>query len=200
MLRYSGQDSRLIRSVKIWNWCGYHYTTILGDIRMKSFKLDVSKLIAAHNAEESALAALDGKRATTASCVRELFADCKTASDYNARRELINAAIDAKVKDAEKATKIKAKVRTNLNRMLPDGLVLNKRKGGRKATKATKAAPATAKATTKATPATATIQAATTADFLPVVSAWVAGKSKAELTAARQRVDGIFATAIANAK
>lgn len=163
---------------------------------MKSFKLDVSKLIAAHNAEESALAVLEGKRATFASCVRELFADCKTASDYNARRELINTAIDAKVKDADKATKIKAKVRTNLNRLLPEGLSLNKRKGGRKATKATKAVPATA----KATPATATIQAATTADFLPIVAAWVAGKSKAELTAARQRVDGIFATAIANSK
>ena len=168
---------------------------------MKSFKLDVSKLIAAHNAEESALAALEGKRATFASCVRELFADCKTASDYNARRELINAAIDAKVKDADKATKIKAKVRTNLNRMLPEGLSLNKRKGGRKASKAaSKAAPAAAKASAKAAPAAATIQAATTADFLPIVAAWVAGKSKAELTAARQRVDGIFATAIANSK
>lgn len=168
---------------------------------MKSFKLDVSKLIAAHNAEESALAVLEGKRATFASCVRELFADCKTASDYNARRELINAAIDAKVKDADKATKIKAKVRTNLNRMLPEGLSLNKRKGGRKASKAeTKAAPATAKAATKAAPVTATIQAATTADFLPIVAAWVTGKSKAELMAARQRVDGIFATAIANSK
>ena len=167
---------------------------------MKSFKLDVSKLIAAHNAEELALAALEGKRATFASCVRELFADCKAAGDYNARRELINAAVDAKVKDADKSTKIKAKVRTNLNRMLPEGLSLNKRRGGRKASKASKAAPATAKAATKAAPATATIQAATTADFLPVVAAWVAGKSKAELLAARPRVDGIFANAIANAK
>lgn len=168
---------------------------------MKSFKLDVSKLIAAHNAEESALAALEGKRATFASCVRELFADCKTVSDYNARRELVNAAIDAKVKDADRATKIKAKVRTNLNRMLPEGLSLNKRKGGRKASKAaSKAAPATATASAKAAPAATTIQAATTADFLPIVAAWVTGKSKAELTAARQRVDGIFANAIVNAK
>jgi hypothetical protein len=199
MLRYSGQDSRLIRSVKIWNWCGYHYTTILGDIRMKSFKLDVSKLIAAHNAEESALAALEGKRATFASCARELFADCKTVSDYNARRELVNAAIDAKIKDADKATKIKAKVRTNLNRMLPEGLSLNKRKGGRKATKATKATPAATK-TTKAAPATATIQAANTTDFLPMLAARLAGKSKSELMAERQRVDGMYANAIANAK
>jgi len=167
---------------------------------MKSFKLDVSKLIAAHNAEESALAALEGKRATFASCVRELFADCKTASDYNARRELINAAIDAKVKDADKATKIKAKVRTNLNRMLPEGLSLNKRKGGRKATKATKATPATAKASAKAAPVAATIQAATPTDFLSVVSAWVAGKSKADLTSMRSRIDGVFASAIANSK
>jgi hypothetical protein len=167
---------------------------------MASFKIDVTKLIAAHNAEESALAVLEGKRATFASCVRDLFSDCKTASDYNARRELINAAIDAKVKDADKASKIKAKLRTNLNRMLPDGLTLNKRKGGRKATKATKAAPAATKASAKAAPAAATIQAATTADFLPYVAAWVAGKTKAELTSVRQRVDGIFANAIANAK
>lgn len=164
---------------------------------MASFKIDVTKLIAAHNAEESALAVLEGKRATFASCVRDLFSDCKTASDYNARRELINAAIDAKVKDADKASKIKAKLRTNLNRMLPDGLTLNKRKGGRKATKA---APAATKASAKAAPAAATIQAATTADFLPYVAAWVAGKTKAELTSVRQRVDGIFANAIANAK
>jgi len=84
--------------------------------------------------------------------------------------------------------------------MLPDGLTLNKRKGGRKATKATKAAPAATKASAKAAPAAATIQAATTADFLPYVAAWVAGKTKAELTSVRQRVDGIFANAIANAK
>ena len=168
---------------------------------MKSFKLDVSKLIAAHNAEESALAALEGKRATFASCVRELFADCKTASDYNARRELINAAIDAKVKDADKATKIKAKVRTNLNRMLPEGLSLNKRKGGRKASKAaSKAAPATAKAATKAAPTATTIQAATPSDILTVITAWVSGKGRDELKSIRVRVDGIFANAIANAK
>jgi hypothetical protein len=167
---------------------------------MKSFKLDVTKLIAAHNAEESALEALEGKRATFASCVRDLFSDCKLVGDYNARRELVNAAIDAKVKDVEKATKIKAKVRTNLNRMLPDGLTLNKRKGGRKATKATKAAPAATKAATKAAATTATIQAATPTDFLSVVSAWVAGKSKAELTSMRSRIDGLFASAIVNSK
>ena len=168
---------------------------------MKSFKLDVSKLIAAHNAEESALAALEGKRATFASCVRELFADCKTASDYNARRELINAAIDAEIKDADKASKIKAKVRTNLNRLLPKGLSLNKRKGGRKAApKATpKAATPTAKGG-KAATMPATIQAATPTDFLSVVSAWVAGKSKAELTSMRSRIDGVFASAIVNSK
>lgn len=132
-----------------------------------------------------------------------LYSGCKTAADYIARRKEVNTKVDSTVKDAEKATRLKASINTVLNRDLlnPANIKLVARKGGRKASKAaTKAAPATAKASAKATPAAATIQAATTADFLPIVAAWVAGKSKAELTAARQRVDGIFATAIANSK
>ena len=132
-----------------------------------------------------------------------LYSGCKTAADYIARRKEVNTKVDSTVKDAEKAKRLKASINTVLNRDLlnPANIKLVARKGGRKASKAaTKAAPATAKASAKATPVAATIQAATTADFLPIVAAWVAGKSKAELTAARQRVDGIFATAIANSK
>lgn len=132
-----------------------------------------------------------------------LYSGCKTAAAYIARRKEVNTEVDSTVKDAEKAKRLKASINTVLNRDLlnPANIKLVARKGGRKATKAaTKAAPATAKASAKAAPAAATIQAATTADFLPIVAAWVAGKSKAELLAARQRVDGIFATAIANSK
>ena len=131
-----------------------------------------------------------------------LYSGCKRAADYIARRKEINAKVDLTVKDAEKAKRLKASINSVLNRDLlnPANIKLVARKGGRKATKATKAAPAATKAATKAAPTAATIQAATTADFLPVVAAWVAGKTKAELTAARQRVDGIFATAIANSK
>jgi hypothetical protein len=131
-----------------------------------------------------------------------LYSGCKTAADYIARRKEVNTKVDSTVKDVEKAKRLKASINTVLNRDLlnPANIKLVARKGGRKATKATKAAPTAAKAATKAAPTAATIQAATTADFLPVVAAWVAGKTKAELTSARQRVDGIFANAIANAK
>ena len=134
--------------------------------------------------------------------VLELYSGCKAASDYLARRKAVNESVDKELSDKDKASKVKAAINSVLNRdILADANIkLVARKGGRKATKATKAAPAATKAATKAAPTAATIQAATTADFLPVVAAWVAGKSKAELTSARQRVDGIFASAIANAK
>ena len=131
--------------------------------------------------------------------VLNLYSGCKTASDYLARRKAVNEAVDKELSDKSKATSVKASINLVLNRVIlaAPNIKLVARKGGRKATKA---APAATKAATKAAPTAATIQAATTADFLPVVAAWVAGKTKAELTAARQRVDGIFATAIANSK
>lgn len=158
-------------------------------------KINVQSLVKSFDATEKA-------EGTFKSQVIEKYSGCKTVSDYIARKKAINEAINKAVKDADKAKRIRNKVNSVLYRdiLTPAGLKLVARKGGRKATKATKAAPAATKAATKAAPAIATIQAATTADFLPYVAAWVAGKTKAELTAARQRVDGIFATAIANSK
>lgn len=134
--------------------------------------------------------------------VLELYSGCKAASDYLARRKAVNEAIDKAVSDKDKASKVKAAINTVLNRdvLAAANIKLVARKGGRKAApKATpKAATPTAKGGKAAT--TATIQAATPTDFLSVVSAWVAGKSKADLTSMRSRIDGLFASAIANSK
>ena len=169
-------------------------TTILGVIRMS--KINVQPLVKAFDATEKA----DG---TFKSKVLDQYAGCKTAADYIARRKAVNSAIDKAVKDTDKAKRIRNKVNTVLNRDIlnPNGIKLVARKGGRKAApKATpKAAAATAKGG-KAAATTATIQAATPSDFLSVVSAWVAGKGKAELTSMRSRIDGLFASAIANSK
>jgi hypothetical protein len=135
--------------------------------------------------------------------VLELYSGCKAASDYLARRKAVNEAIDKAVSDKDKASKVKAAINTVLNRdiLAAANIKLVARKGGRKAApKATpKAATPTAKGG-KAATMPATIQAATPTDFLSVVSAWVAGKSKAELTSMRSRIDGVFASAIVNSK
>lgn len=161
---------------------------------MTKSKIDVQTLVKSFDATEKAHGSFKAQ-------VLQKYDGCKTVADYIERKKAINEAINKAVKDTDKAKRIRNKVNSVLYRdiLKPAGLKLVARKGGRKATKDTKAVPAATKAT-KAAPAMATIQAATTADFLPYVAAWVAGKTKAELTAARQRVDGIFATAIANSK
>lgn len=150
----------------------------------------------------SAFDAVEKTRGSFKAKVLDLYSGCKTAADYLARRKAVNEAVEKAVSDKSKATNVKAAINTVLNRdiLAAANLKLVARKGGRKAApKATpKAAAPTAKGGKAATPAT--IQAATPTDFLSVVSAWVAGKSKAELTSMRSRIDGLFASAIVNSK
>ena len=115
----------------------------------KSNSVNVTKLIDAFTAAESAYGKFTAE-------VKLLYASCKTSAQFIARRKEVNAAIDARFGTTEKcketAKKIKAKTNTVLNRLLPDGVSLGKRNGGRKASTAT----ATATATPKVAPATAT--------------------------------------------
>lgn len=159
-------------------------------------KVNVSNLIKSFDAAEKAFGSFTAN-------VRKQYEGCKTAADYLARRKAVNEAIDAAVKDKEKASRIKAKTNTVLNRSLPEGVKLGERKGGRKATgKATgKAATGkAAKATGKATEQRPTIQAATVSDVMAALAHVISGKTKVELSAIRSRIDAMFATAITNAK
>ena len=116
----------------------------------KTNSVNVTKLIDAFTAAESAYGKFTAE-------VKLLYASCKTSAQFIARRKEVNAAIDARFGTTEKcketAKKIKAKTNTVLNRLLPDGVSLGKRNGGRKAAtpKATKATKAT-KAAQTATP------------------------------------------------
>jgi len=113
----------------------------------KTNSVNVTKLIDAFTAAESAYGKFTAE-------VKLLYALCKTSAQFVARRKEVNAAIDARFGTTEKcketAKKIKAKTNTVLNRLLPDGMSLGKRNGGRKAAKAT------ATATPKVATATAT--------------------------------------------
>lgn len=151
----------------------------------------------------TAFDAVEKTRGSFKAKVLDLYSGCKTAADYIARRKAVNEAVDKAVADKSKATNVKAAINTVLNRdiLAAANLKLVARKGGRKAApKATPKAAATTAKGGKAAATTATIQAATPTDFLSVVSAWVAGKSKAELASMRSRIDGLFASAIANSK
>ena len=110
----------------------------------KSNSVNVSNLIKAYDGIESAYGQFKKE-------VTLLYAGCKTVAQYKARRVEVKAAIDAscgKTKAGkEKALKLKNKTNATLNRILPKGMKLGKRNGGRKA--------ATATATPKAATATA---------------------------------------------
>lgn len=111
--------------------------------------VNVTKLIDAFTASEAAYGKFTAE-------VKLLYALCKTSAQFIARRKEVNAAIDARFGTTEEcketAKKIKAKTNTVLNRLLPDGVSLGKRNGGRKA--------ATPKADAKATKATKAAQTA----------------------------------------
>jgi hypothetical protein len=158
-------------------------------------KLNVSNLIKSFDAAEKAFGSFTAN-------VRKQYEGCKTAADYLARRKAVNEAIDAAVKDKEKASRIKAKTNTVLNRNLPEGIKLGERKGGRKATgaKTSKATGKTAKATGKATEQRPTIQAATVSQVMDALAHAITGKTKAELQAIKTRLDSMMTTAINSAK
>jgi hypothetical protein len=111
----------------------------------KTNSVNVSNLIKAYDGIETAYGQFKKE-------VTLLYAGCKTVAQYKARRVEVKSAIDAscgKTKAGkEKALKLKNKTNATLNRILPKGMKLGKRNGGRKA--------ATATATPKVAPATAT--------------------------------------------
>ena len=115
----------------------------------KTNSVNVNNLIKAYDGIESAYGQFKKE-------VTLLYAGCKTVAQYKARRVEVKAAIDAscgKTKAGkEKAKKLKNKTNSTLSRILPKGMKLGKRNGGRKAATAT----ATATATPKVAPATAT--------------------------------------------
>jgi hypothetical protein len=115
----------------------------------KTNSVNVNNLIKAYDGIESAYGQFKKE-------VTLLYAGCKTVAQYKARRVEVKADIDAKCgktkSGKEKAAKIKNKTNATLNRILPKGMKLGKRNGGRKASTAT----ATATATPKVAPATAT--------------------------------------------
>lgn len=158
-------------------------------------KVNVSNLIKSFDAAEKAFGSFTDN-------VRKQYDGCKTSADYVARRKAVNEAIDSAVSDKEKAKRIKAKTNTVLNRLLPDGVKLGERKGGRKATgaKTSKATGKTAKATGKATEQRPTIQAATVSQVMDALAHAITGKTKVELQAIKTRLDSMLMTAITNAK
>ena len=121
------------------------------DMPKKTNSVNVSNLIKAYDGIETAYGKFKKE-------VTLLYAGCKTVAQYKARRVEVKAAIDAscgKTKAGkEKAVKLKNKTNSTLSRILPKGMKLGKRNGGRKASTAT--ATATATATPKVAPATAT--------------------------------------------
>ena len=152
------------------------HTQTLGVKAMSKKTVNVTKLIDAFTAAESAYGKFTAE-------VKALYATCKTSTQFIARRKEVNAAIDARFgtteKCKEKAKKIKAKTNTVLNRLLPDGVSLGKRNGGRKAS--------TPK-TTKATKATKAAQTASPKDQATPMPLHDAGSI---LTAIRLVLDGM---------
>jgi len=164
----------------------------------KSNSVNVTKLIDAFNAAESAYGKFTAE-------VKLLYASCKTSTQFIARRKEVNAAIDARFGTTEKcketAKKIKAKTNTVLNRLLPEGVSLGKRNGGRKA--------ATPKADTKATKTTKAAQTAApkgqatpmplhdVGTILTAIRLVLNGMSKADAKAVATRIQNEMTTIIA---
>ena len=165
---------------------------------MSKKTLNVTKLIDAFTAAESAYGKFTAE-------VKLLYASCKTSAQFIARRKEVNAAIDARFgttkKCKETAKKIKAKTNTVLNRLLPDGVSLGKRNGGRKA--------ATPKADAKATKATKAVQTAAPKDqstpmpmhdvgtILAAIRSVLDGMSKADAKAVATRIQNEMTTILA---
>jgi hypothetical protein len=142
--------------------------------------------------------------------VLEQFKGCETPAQYDERRKAVNAAIDKAATDKVEARLIQAKIRTVLNRdiLKPANIKLNERKGGRKAKSTDKATATPAKGgKATATPAKGgkaavqpTLQAATVADVLSILPVILAGKSKADAIAVRDRIVASLTTIIATLK
>jgi hypothetical protein len=155
--------------------------------------INIKPIITAFDATTKAEGTFKGK-------VLEVFNGCKTADQFRSRRAEFNAAIDKAVSDKDKAKRIKAKANTVLNRdiLAPANIKLAERKGGRKAKGTDKAAATPAKAS-KAT-VQPTLQAATVADVLSILPGLLAGKSKADAIAVRDRIVASLTTIIATLK
>jgi hypothetical protein len=167
----------------------------------KTNSVNVTKLIDAFTASEAAYGKFTAE-------VKLLYALCKTSEQFIARRKEVNVAIDARFGTTEKcketAKKIKAKTNTVLNRLLPDGVSLGKRNGGRKAvtpkadTKATKAAQAPAQApaaTGKNQPAPMPLHDVGT--ILTAIRLVLNGMSKADAKAVATRIQNEMTTILA---
>ena len=159
--------------------------------------VNVTKLIDAFTAAESAYGKFTAE-------VKLLYALCVTSEQFIARRKEVNAAIDARFGTTEEcketAKKIKAKTNTVMNRLLPEGVSLGKRNGGRKAS--------TPK-TTKATKATKAVQTAAPKDqstpmpmhdvgtILAAIRSVLDGMSKADAKAVATRIQNEMTTILA---
>jgi hypothetical protein len=163
----------------------------------KTNSVNVTKLIDAFTAAESAYGKFTAE-------VKLLYASCKTSAQFIARRKEVNAAIDARFgttdKCKETAKKIKAKTNTVLNRLLPEGVSLGKRNGGRKAstpktTKATKATKAAQTVTPKgqATP----MPLHDVGTILTAIRLVLNGMSKADAKAVATRIQNEMTTILA---
>jgi hypothetical protein len=164
---------------------------------MSKKTVNVTKLIDAFTAAESAYGKFTAE-------VKLLYASCKTSAQFIARRKEVNAAIDARFGTTEKcketAKKIKAKTNTVLNRLLPDGVSLGKRNGGRKAAtpKATKATKATKAAQTVTPKGQATpMPLHDVGTILTAIRLVLNGMSKADAKAVATRIQNEMTTILA---
>ena len=148
--------------------------------------IDVQSIVTAYDGTVSAYGAL--KKA-----VQDAFKGCKTAEQYKARRVAVYAGIDGAITDAEKAKAVKASVNSTLARILPEGMKLGERKGGRKAQPARKASKQAS--TSKQAPAAPALHDMTS--LLAAITAMAEKASKQDCVAMRDRIANQFATIIA---
>ena len=149
--------------------------------------IDVQSIVTAFDGTVSAYGAL--KKA-----VQDAFKGCKTAEQYKARRIAVFAGIDKAVTDKEKAKAVKASVNTTLARILPEGVKLGERKGGRKAQPVRKAS----KQASVSKQAAAPLHDMTS--LLAAITAIAEKASKQDCVAMRDRIVNQFATIINSKK
>jgi len=158
--------------------------------------MNISKLMTAIRAEDKASVNVTER-------VKELYAGCKTADQFRKTRKAVNEAIDAKAKDKDDATRIKARVNAVLNKYIlkPLDLVLTER--GTQKRKATIAAKkgsaskptATAKPTGKNQPAPMQLHDA--GSILSAIRAMMNGMDKATAKAVAVRIQNELTTILA---
>jgi len=158
--------------------------------------MNISKLMIAIRAEDKASVNVTER-------VKELYAGCKTADQFRKTRKAVNEAIDAKAKDKDDATRIKARVNAVLNKYIlkPLDLVLTER--GTQKRKATIAAKkgnaskptATAKPVGKNQPAPMQLHDA--GSILSAIRAMMNGMDKATAKEVAVRIQNQLAAILA---